>query len=418
MQSHYNNANRKNAMNIHILYLTAETYPTFRADVNVLFGKYLPQQGIHSDIVAGKKPGTAEADTWGGGNTYLCDITGGTEKRNIKILLHGIKCLFKADANRYKAIQVRDMPLLATIGLLVSRFKKIRFFYWMSYPVPDGKILQARQRGLSEGLNKFLLPWIKGHVGHFLLYRVVLPMADHVFVQSEQMKQDLVKRGINPEKMTPVPMGVDIEALQDLDIRPIDDSRLAGKRVLVYLGTFDRPRRIEILFEMLIIIKRQIPNVLLVLVGDDVDDAVQRRWLKMKADEAGINDHLIWTGWLPMFEGWRYVQAAEIGLSPFPRGYLLDSASPTKVPEYLALEVPVVCNDNPDQEQIIRQSGAGICVPYTAEDFADAAIKMLALDKGQRNEMATKGKNYANQYRSYRKIASNLADSYRNLFLR
>ncbi|MFU8790003.1 MAG: glycosyltransferase [Methylobacter sp.] len=403
-------------MTIHILYLTAEPHPAFRADVHVLFGKYLPQYGICSDIVAGKK--TEDAQTaWGGGNTYLCDITGGTEKRNLKILLHGIKCLFKADKNNYQAIQVRDMPLLAIIGLLASRIKKIKFFYWMSYPVPDGKILQARQRGLSEGLHKFLLPWIKGHVGHFLLYRMALPMADHVFVQSEQMKRDLVRYGINPEKMTPVPMGVDIESLQDLNIRPINDSRLAGKRVLVYLGTFDHPRRIEILFDMLVAIKQHIPNILLVLVGDDVDDAVQRQWLKMKADEAGINGHLIWTGWLPMSEGWRYVRSAEVGLSPFPRGYLLDSASPTKLPEYLALGVPVVCNDNPDQQQIIRQTGAGLCVPYSAEEFADAVIALLAMDKSQRNNMAITGRDYVNQHRNYRNIACNLADAYKKLFL-
>jgi len=404
-------------MTIHILYLTADAYPAFRADVNVLFGKYLPHLGIQSDIVARKKTGVDETVAWGGGDTYLCDITGSTEKRNLKILLHGIKCLFKADKNKYQAIQVRDMPLLAIIGLLVSRIKKIKLFYWMSYPVPDGKILQARQRGLSEGLRKFLLPWIKGHVGHFLLYRMVLPMADHVFVQSEQMKNDLIRHGINPEKMTPVPMGVDIEALQDLDIRPINDSRLAGKRVLVYLGTFDRPRRIEILFDMLIAIKQHTPNILLVLVGDDVDDPVQRQWLKMKANEAGINDQLIWTGWLPMSEGWRYVRSAEVGLSPIPRGYLLDCSSPTKLPEYLALNVPVVCNDNPDQQQIIRQTGAGLCVPYTAEDFASAVINILSLSEYQRHEMATKGKDYVSQYRSYRKIANNLADSYRNLFL-
>lgn len=401
---------------IKILYLTAESCPTFRVDVSVLFGKYLPRYGIQSDIVAGKTQGSAEPCDWGGGETYLCDASGGTEKRNIKLLLHGIKCLFRADAARYQAIQIRDLPLLATIGLLVSKFKGIKFIYWMSYPVPDGKILLASHRGLSEGLLKFLFPWIKGHVGHFLLYRVILPNADHVFVQSDQMKEDLIKLGICPDKMTPVPMGVEIETLQGNEIVPMDDRRFVGKRVLVYLGTLDQPRQIEILFEMLVIIKHQFPNVLLVLVGDAYEE-IQRRWLKMKADEAGVNDQLIWTGWLPRNEAWRYVRAAELALSPFPRGYLLDSASPTKVPEYLALGVPVVCNDNPDQEQIIRQAGTGICVPYTAEDFANAVIKMLSLDERERNEMVRKGKDYISQHRDYRQISRNVADSYRKLFL-
>jgi glycosyltransferase involved in cell wall biosynthesis len=403
-------------MKIHILFLTAETYPTFRTDVSVLFGKYLPQYDIQTDIVAGKQPDTAEPDKWGGGDTYLCGVSGGTEQRNLSLLFHGIKYLLRADAARYQAIQIRDLPLLATIGLLVSKFKGIKFIYWMSYPVPDGKILLASHRGLSEGLLKFLFPWIKGHVGHFLLYRVILPNADHVFVQSEQMKADLIKLGICPEKMTPVPMGVDMEALQGNEIVPMDDRRLDGKRVLVYLGTLDQPRQIEILFEMLVIIKHQFPNVLLVLAGDAYEE-VQRQWLKMKADEAGVNDQIIWTGWLSRNEAWRYVRAAELALSPFPRGYLLDSASPTKVPEYLALGVPVVCNDNPDQEQIIRQAGTGICAPYTAKDFASAVIKMLSLDERERNIMVRKGKDYVSQHRDYRQISRNVADSYKKLFL-
>ena len=96
-------------------------------------------------------------------------------------------------------------------------------------------------------------------------------------------------------------------------------------------------------------------------------------------------------------------------------GYLLDSASPTKVPEYLALGVPVVCNDNPDQERVINESGAGICVPYSAEDFASAVIKMLCLDKSERNEMGIKGKDYVSRYRDYRIIGNDVANSYRSL---
>ena len=42
-------------MSIRLLFLTAETYPTFRVDVNVLFGKVLPRYGIKSDHCNRKK---------------------------------------------------------------------------------------------------------------------------------------------------------------------------------------------------------------------------------------------------------------------------------------------------------------------------------------------------------------------------
>jgi glycosyltransferase involved in cell wall biosynthesis len=328
-------------MSIRLLFLTAETCPTFRADVAVLFGKYLPRHGVYSDIVTGRAPSHEGPVQWGGGEVFLCDVRGGQFKKHIKTLVHGIKHLFAADRARYQAIQVRDMPVLATFGLLAARLKRLPFYYWMSFPIPEGQIALARERGFSAGLIKFLFPWMCGRLGRFLLYRVVLPGADHVFVQSVQMKQDMMEKGVEQEKMTPVPMGVDLESVKPEEIPPSDTASLQGNRLILYLGSLDRPRHIEVLFEMLSLVRREIPNALLALVGDTEDDT-HRAWLKRQAETAGVAEHVLWSGWLPMREGWRYVRAAEVGLSPIPRGPLLDVSSPTKVPEYLAFGLPVV----------------------------------------------------------------------------
>lgn len=396
-----------------LLFLTAETYPTYRADVAALFGKYLPRHGVFSDIVAGRTPGHPTVE-WGAGETYLCDISGCQAKKHIKTLLHGIKHLFMADRSRYQAVQVRDMPVLAAFGLLAARIKGLQFYYWMSYPMPEGQIDLAQQRGLSAGLMKFLYPWVSGRVGRFLLYRIVLQRADHVFVQSGRMKSDMAARGINPAKMTPVPMGVDLENVRLEDIPPAEDPRLKGRQVLVYLGTLDRPRRIEILFEMLAHVRRQVPDALLVLAGDTADE-VHRAWLKQQAEAAGVASAVLWTGWLPMKDGWRYVRAAEVALSPIPRGTLLDCGSPTKVPEYLALGVPVVCNDNPDQEKVIRESGAGQCVPFTPEAFSRAVLDILRKGHGVNSRSASSGADYVKAQRSYERIASVAADTYQSM---
>lgn len=394
-----------------LLYLTAETWPTHRADVVALFGKYLPRHDIHSDLVTGRTQGDESQVEWGGGETILCDVAGGQMKKHIKTLLHGIRQLFAADRRCYDAIQVRDMPVLGAFGLLAARLKGLPFFYWMSYPMSEGQIAYARERGLSQGIMKFLFPWVRGRVGRFLLYRLVLPSADHVFVQSERMKQDMIVLGVAAEKMTPVPMGVDIEFMRPEEIVPTDDPRLAGRGVLAYLGTLDPPRRIEVLFDMLALVRREIPEALLVLVGDTADDQ-HRQWLKQQAEKAGVADHVIWTGWLPMREGWRYVRAADVGLSPFPRSFLLDSASPTKVPEYLALGVPVVCNDNPDQQGIVEFSRCGLCVPYNAENFAQAVLSFLAKGEDARYRMAEAGGAFVAQERNYRRIAQKVAETY------
>jgi len=119
---------------------------------------------------------------------------------------------------------------------------------------------------------------------------------------------------------------------------------------------------------------------------------------------------------LPIEQAWRYVRAAQIGLAPIPRGPLLDCGSPTKVIEYLALGVPLVANDNPDQERIVREGGGGLCVPLTAEDFAQAVSRLL-VDEPLRRAMASSGQAYVRAARGYETLAKLVADKYADLLL-
>lgn len=399
----------------HLLYLTAEQWPTFRPDVVALFGKYLPRLGVTSDLVTERDVGHAgqvAAASWGGGELKLCDVPAARSGQYFVKFCHDLRTLLRMDASRYDAIQVRDMGLTALAGLLVARAKGLRFFYWLSFPQSEGQIDRARQRGPQAGM-RYWFPLLQGSFGKWLLYRVVLPRADHVFVQSRQMQRDLAGHGIAFDKMTPVPMGVDTELADPDSIVASDDARLRGKRVLAYLGTMDPVRQVDILFHMLAVIKPAVPEILLVLAGD-TEDAAHRAWLQQEAERLGVAAHVLWLGWRKSTEAWSYIRAAELGLSPFPRGYLLDSASPTKAVEYMALGLPVVANDNPDQLQVIEESGAGVCVPLTGAAFGQAVIELLQAPDTLR-AMGARGRAYVAEQRGYDSIARAVAQAYRGL---
>ena len=335
-------------------------------------------------------------------------------RRRLLSVWHGLASAWRADVGLYQALQVRDMPVVAALVLPIARCKRLPFFYWMSYPIPEGQIQLARDRGLRSGWMKFLYPWISGRVGRFLLKRCVLRHADHVFVQSPRMKDELVAAGVAASRMTPVLMGVDLASMNaDLAPRQLD-ARLVGRRVIGYLGTLERPRQIERLFEMLALVRREVPDAVLLIVGDD-EDLFHRQWLRDQANLAGVTEAVIWAGWMPTRAAWQLISGAEVALSPIPRGPLLDPASPTKVPEYLALGIPVVCNDNPDQASAIRESGAGICVPYSAGEFAAAVLMLLAQGPATRSAMIEAGKRYVAEKRDYRVLAKQLAEVYRHL---
>ena len=395
------------------LYLVSEQWPTHRADMAVLFGKYLPRHGVFSDIVTERD--AEQKNTWQGGRAILCRPFRSKAVMRVtkflyqtSILLRRIMFAFKPE---YDAVQVRDMIWIALVALLVCKFKKIPFYYWLSYPHSEGQIDRAKVRGVKAGV-KFFGPLIQGYAGQYLLYRWILPHADHVFVQTPVMQELLEAKGVSGAKMTPVLMGVDIEALQTLP-PPIDDQMLIGKRALVYLGTLDRARKIEVLFEMMALLKEKIPDALLVLVGD-TEDAEHRAWLQSEVKRLDVEAQVLWTGWLPTNEAWRYVAAAEIGLSPIPRGYLLDMGSPTKAIEYMAIGIPTVMNDNPDQAKCAMESGSGICVPLTADKFSQACVELLS-DAEKRRIMSKRGQAYVMANRSYQQIAKMLADKYVSL---
>ncbi|WP_177307086.1 glycosyltransferase family 4 protein [Pseudoduganella namucuonensis] len=391
------------------MYLSREPHPSFRPDIATLFGGCLPRHGVHSDLVALQE---GEAGAWPAGRAHTRQGRGrlGRLWARWAVALD----LFRLSRDPgYDAIQVRDRILGALIGLLAARRRGLPFFYWMSLPFPDA----WQDLGRGDAANSASWPqrarWkLRGALASLILYRVVLPRADHIFVQSEAMRALLAGKGLPAEKMTPVPMGVALPERLDA-VAPADDPRLAGRKVLVYLGALERLRHPEVMIEAMVEIARREPLALLVMVGDSQHPG-ERAWLEGEIERLGLRGHALITGWMAPAEAWRYLRAAHIGLSPFPRSRILEVASPTKVCEYLAYGVPVVANDQPDQAALIEQTGGGLCVPLTPAGFASGVLELLA-DPARAGEMARLGRARIGQLRSYDVLAARLAEQYRRL---
>jgi glycosyltransferase involved in cell wall biosynthesis len=105
---------------------------------------------------------------------------------------------------------------------------------------------------------------------------------------------------------------------------------------------------------------------------------------------------------------------AEVGLSPITRGVLFDVSSPTKLVEYLALGIPGVANDIPDQKLVIAQSGAGLCVPMQAEAFADATLRLLH-EPELAARCAERGPPWVRAHRTYDILARDVARAYHRI---
>ncbi|MEY4429457.1 MAG: hypothetical protein RLZZ182_2146 [Pseudomonadota bacterium] len=395
-----------------LLYLTAEEWPTFRVDVTTLFGQELPRLGICTDLATERK-GQGELPAWPAGELHLCAPGRHKAETYVRKFMHLVGQACWGGRGRIDAIQVRDMPVVAAVGLLAARVRGVPFFYWMSYPQSEGQVDRARQRGPKAGL-RYWFPLVQGLVGQWLLYRFVLRRADHVFVQSDHMAQDVARKGVPASQLTAVPMGVDPDRADPGRIEPTDDARLKGRSVVVYLGSLDRTRQIDVLVQAMPRVRQQVPDALLVLAGD-ADDDDQRAHIRQLVNDPAVRDSVLCTGWMPMQDAWRYVRAAQVAVSPVPRGPLLDVASPTKVLEYMALELPVLVNDNPDQQQVVQASGAGLCAPYEPEAFAQAIVTLLRTPEAERQAMGRRGRAHVQATRSYAQLAQRVGAVYHRL---
>ncbi len=399
---------------IRMLFFVREPFPTFRPDVAVLFGDELLARGHEIDFVmqAALDSDPVGPTGWHGRTVWVgpTDCSDGflhRLRKHARALSHDLHLLREAHVGRYRAVQVRDKFLVAALLAWLAPRRGLKFFYWLSFPEPESLLVRAR-----DGTARYpLASWIRGTVFSILLYHWILPRCDHAFVQSEQMRKDLRARGINPYKLTPVPMGI---SATDISATNLDRRASTGALTLAYLGTLSTQRHLEMLIDMLALLRQGgLPARLLMIGGGDEAGDLPR--LQQRATDLGVCAHVEFTGLLSREAALARVRHADICLSPFFPTQVLRSTSPTKLVEYLALGLPVVANDHPEQRYVLKQSGAGLCVPWGARHFARGVRWLAARSATERQEMGERGRQWVLAHRVYPRIADAVEAKYREL---
>lgn len=401
---------------LRLLVISSDTYPPRRVDVSVLFGEELSRRGHRIDWILQseqpcRKSGIA---TWGGGRVWIGPTDLGTSllsriRKHLRGIVHDLLVFPRVGTGDYDVVEVKDKFISGLFAVVAAWMYHRRFVYWLSYPFGDEYLARAKDADARH-------PWlyfIRGTVSNLLLYKILLPAADHVFVQSEQMLRDIAMAGIPPEKMTAVPMGIQAERFAGLSHGGERTLMPAHERCVLYLGTLNKVRRLDFLVRVLARVRATVPGTKLYFVGGG-NDPGDEEVLIQEAKRLGVIDSIVLTGPLPQMQALRYVQEADVCVSPFFPTSVLLSTSPTKLVEYLAMGKAVVANDHPEQRLIIGQSHAGYCVPYEEAAFADAVVSLLNAPEAAAL-MGERGRRYVLEHRDYRKIADTVEATFQRL---
>ncbi len=395
-----------------ILFLSSDKYPPFRPDVSVLFARELVARGHKIDMVlqsidACNKDHTQE---WSGCRVFVGASFDGSSKisrfiKHFKDVRHDLKTFGVCKKCEYDLIIIKDKFLAALIGELLSKLFNIKYLYWLSYPFPEADFYSVEtKRARYPVLYK-----VRGWVRKQILYKRVIRKADHVFVQSDEMKKHICSMGFSGENMTPVPMGISVDEF-DYDQNLLAKLYEKKKRVIVYLGALNKVRRIDFLINAYSEVVKSFPLSELYLVGgsENQNDVME---LMVQVNELGLEKKVFFTGFLPRDKALTYLQKAHLCVSPLTPNPILALGTPTKLIEYMAMGKPVVCNDHPDQRLVIEESGGGMCVSYETISFANAMLDIMK-NPQMAVKMGTNGRDYVLKHRNYRMISKMLEDKF------
>lgn len=202
--------------------------------------------------------------------------------------------------------------------------------------------------------------------------------ADAVAVICEGLRGDLIARGIDADKITVSPNGVDLELFGDPP--PRDDALAdtlglaADDAVIGYIGSFYDYEGIDDLIAAMPALVAAQPNARLLLVGGGPREAA----LKAQAAASPAAAHIRFVGRVPHQEVERYYSLIDILAYPRKKMRLTDLVTPLKPLEAMAQGKLVAASDVGGHRELIEDGATGtLFAPDDPAAIARALAKLL-----------------------------------------
>lgn len=238
-------------------------------------------------------------------------------------------------------------------------------------------------------------------ISEFLCYR----LAAKIIAVAESVKADIVSRyGVLPEKIAVIHNGANLDISRPLDKASCRQRHnLPAKTpIIVFVGSFDRWQGLDTLVRAVDILRGDLPEVKLLLVGDgEVMPEILRAVKDLK-----LWKNITFVGRVNFRVVPEYIGAADICAGRFePAKYRAVGGSPLKIAEYLACGRPVVCSRTREYWEYIETEHLGSLVPPEDPDaLADAFAGLLA-DRCQLEQTGRRCRAYAEAHLSWRHAA-------------
>ncbi len=233
-------------------------------------------------------------------------------------------------------------------------------------------------------------PVIKGLT---VIERFLYRHADLIVSVTDGFVDEMAAKGVPRERMAVVKNGVDLSLFtpgpRDNEVR-----RKLGfqdKFLVSYIGTHGMSQGLGTVLDAAVLL-RDDPRIQFVFLGE----GAMKESLVRRAKDEGIRN-ILFLGQVPHREIPSYVQASDVTLVPLRKLEIFKATIPSKIFEFLGAARPIVIAVDGEAREIVESSGGGLFVPPEDSARMAEALRMLAADPANCEEMGRRGRAYVEQ---------------------
>lgn len=237
--------------------------------------------------------------------------------------------------------------------------------------------------------------------------------ATRVFTITGALRDEMVRRGVEAEKITVLPNGVDTERFTPIprDEELARELGVQGKTVIGYVGSILDYEGLGLLIDAAATLAAERDDFHVLLVGD----GAELESFRDRVREDGLDRVITFTGRVPHEDVERYYSLVDI--TPFPRLPLpvCEMVSPLKPFEAMAMGKAVVASDVAALAEIVTSGTNGLLHAKGEAGSLTAELRRLLDDPELVGRLGAQAREWVVQNRDWRQISTIVAETYAEL---
>ena len=283
-----------------------------------------------------------------------------------------------AIAKRCDGIIIRDLPLMLA-GIIVARLSGKKVIFDMAECYPE-MYRSVAEYGSESKINRLL----KNPSAADLYEKICLRLCDHIFVMTEESRDRLITKGVDPKKITIV-SNTPVLSSASLALK-----KHSGKELhIVYVGFITKIRGIDLLVKAVSQFIARVDGDRGITV-DIIGTGLAKKEIESLVNELGLSDHITVHGWLDHNEVKAIMAKANVGALTYRFCGHWNHTIPNKIFDYMASGLPVLSTNVIPIARILNSVGCGLTT--INGDIDEITANLISLtDFELRNDLGSKG---------------------------